>query len=135
VSRRRESGRKPPPWWTEADSAELEAILADLFTRRERHAAACSTCRALASPCRERLAIAREADAYDDAPLDAPPGFLADHGRRLRDHVATCPHCRRESPGHCHAVAEAIGVVLDWAWRRKLLSRAEYLRRREGAAA
>ena len=119
------------PWWTEADGAELAALVAELLHLLATHERTCRTCRALAEPCRLRPKVAQ--DPYDLAPLTAPPGFYVARRERLTEHDATCPTCRDGRPGYCAAVGEAIAVALDWRWRRGLLSRAQWLRRRRAA--
>ena len=70
--------------WTEADQAELDALIWELVSRVPEHRARCSRCEA-----------------------EARTGF-------------PCLH-----------VGEAIDAVLGWVDARRLLSRAQYLRRRE----
>jgi hypothetical protein len=126
---------KAAPWWTEADAAELDVLAWELVERVPEHEAQCRTCQALAEPCSSRAAIAREADAFDRAPLSAPTGFYAAMRRRLAEHEASCRRCELARPGHCAAVDEAIAAVLEWRWKRGLLSRAQYLRQRQEEAA
>jgi hypothetical protein len=49
----------------------------------------------------------------------------------IPEHRARCPLCEDETRTRlpCPRVNEAIQAVLDWVVRRRLLSRAEYLRR------
>jgi hypothetical protein len=122
-------------WWTEADSAELAVLIAELALRGAEHKARCPTCQALAdSHCAGRESIARERAAYDYAPLSGPKGFYAGVRRRLAEHDAACRTCRLAKSARCAALEEAIKVVIEWRWKRGLLSRAQYLRRKEEAA-
>jgi hypothetical protein len=118
-------------WWTKADAAELAALVAELVRGHGRHRELCPTCRALAEPCADRAAIARERDAYEYAPLSAPAGFFADVGRRLAEHEAACRTCRLAWPARCAALGEAVEALIEWRWMRGLLSRAAYLRQQQ----
>jgi hypothetical protein len=119
-----------PPWWTDADSGEAAVLSAELVSGIAAHRERCRTCQTLAHPCPVRRGIRSEEKRFDFCPLDAPPGFFAEIRRRARDHDATCEDCRLEHVGSCPTVGDAIEVVLEWRWRRGLLSRAEWLRRR-----
>jgi hypothetical protein len=67
-----------------------------------------------------------EADSAEEAVL------LAELVLQVPLHKARCAACARERAEGwpCPAVTEAIEAVLDWRWRRGLLSRADWHRRR-----
>lgn len=111
-----------PPWWTEADAAELDCLVRELVDGIFEHRQRCASCARV-------LAASRAADAWrghrdecgackGDAPLTFGPP--CSHGQALRErigNVIACPHIRA-----------AIEVVTDWRTRRELLSRARWLR-------
>jgi hypothetical protein len=77
-----------PPWWTDADRAELDALVAELV-------------------------------------------------HQVLEHRTGCPACEleRRDGWPCPAVSTAIEAVLEWRFRRGLLSRAQWLRAQQKEAA
>jgi hypothetical protein len=121
------------PWWTEADSAELDVLVWELSRRFAEHRELCEACSPHPCPVlaewRRHLAVC--AGCRGDYPLSARR--CEQRYRAFVDHGATCKRCNP-----CPALRKAIAVVVEWRELRELLSRAEHLRAerdRIGAAA
>lgn len=65
----------------------------------------------------------------DEAELEAVAWKLAEAGIEHRDHCAACKRLGRS----CEPMAAAVEAAADWQHGRALLSKAEFLRRREAA--
>jgi hypothetical protein len=66
----------------------------------------------------------------DDAELAV---LVAELMLLMPEHRAWCPACelQRREGWPCRSVTSAIAAIINWHWRRDLLSRAEWLRRLE----
>lgn len=122
-----------PAWWSAADSAEQDVLVAELVRGAFDHRERCRACSP--EPCATVSAWRRHLEDCAACRGDAPLTHGAPCERRAEfvAHGASCPRCNR-----CPSLRTAIEVVVDWLGFRELLSRAEHLRaerERMGAAA